>query len=79
MFTGSVRVLLTSASLKLKLHFTTIIIKMKLKIKLIHLIGIFAKTLTNLLRDLFAKSFKSSSQCWQIFHFEMLINFDNSF
>ena len=81
MFTGSVRVLLTSASLKLKLklHFKKKIIKIKLKIKLIHLIGIFAKTLTNLLRDLFAKSFKSSSQCWQIFHFEMLINFDDSF
>ena len=40
---------------------------------------IFAKTLTNLLRDLFAKKFKLSSQCWQIFHFELLLNFDNSF
>ena len=37
--------------------------------------GIFAKTLTNLLRH----QVKLSSQCWQIFHFEMLINFDNSF
>ena len=42
-------------------------------------LSIFAKTLTNLLRDLFAKKFKLSSQCWQIFQFELLLNFDNSF